>query len=130
MMSGSDRSRKVIERKGIVFSVILICALMIFFTGCLGSANQPPECSILASPNFGDHPLDVTFTMGASDLDGSIESWSLDVEGDGTPDHSGQGGPPQTLVHQYAFSGDFTPTLEVVDDGGKSCRSTVTVSVL
>jgi len=110
--------------------LVIICAFTILLTGCLGSDNQPPECTILASPNFGDHPLEVTFSMGASDLDGSIVSWSLDVEGDGTPEYSGQGGPSQTLVHQYSYSGEFTPTLEVVDDGGKSCTSTDNVSVL
>ena len=42
--------------------------------------NQPPTCSLSANPRSGKAPLTVTFTMSASDPDGSISIWGLDVD--------------------------------------------------
>ena len=110
----------------VTFSVLL----MVAYSGCLGSDNQPPTCHLLASPNFGNHPLNVTFSLGASDIDGSIASWSFDVDGDGTSEYSGAGGPPEVLEHTYEFSGEYLPTLRVTDDGGSSAEASDNVSVL
>jgi PKD repeat protein len=110
--------------------ILIATAMVITMAGCLDGGNQPPQCSILSSPNFGPHPLDVTFSLGASDIDGQISQWGLDVDGNGNPEYSGEGGPPSAISHQYTISGEYTPTLKVVDDGGKECTSTDSVSVL
>jgi hypothetical protein len=109
--------------------LVLISILTVGLTGCIDS-NQSPNCFISASPNFGNAPLEVTFTMSADDVDGHVATWSLDVDGDGDPDYSGDGGPPQTLDHSYEFSGEYVPTLRVTDDGSKRAEASVTVSVL
>jgi hypothetical protein len=111
-------------------TLVLVSIFAVGLAGCMDSANQSPNCFISASPNFGNAPLEVTFTLSADDVDGHIATWSLDVDGDGDPDYSGDGGPPQTLDHFYEFSGEYVPTLSVTDDGSKRAEASVTVSVL
>ena len=113
-----------------IIIVIALVLLVVAYSGCVGSTNQAPTCHLLASPNFGDHPLNVTFSLGAGDMDGSIASWTLDVDGDGTPEYSGTGDPPQVLDHAYEFSGEYAPILRVTDDGGGSAEASDNVSVL
>ncbi|MHB1261047.1 MAG: PKD domain-containing protein [Thermoplasmatota archaeon] len=83
-----------------------------------------PVATLSASPSAGAPPLDVTFTMGATD-DGSIASWSLDF-GDGSAAASGTGAPPATQGHTYA-SGAYEATLTVVDDEAKEGSASAAV---
>lgn len=142
-MSGSNSCREPVGRghhdkyptgkrskTWLIIIMVLAALLVMTFSGCLGTANQPPNCYLLASPNFGNHPLNVTFSLGASDTDGSIASWTLDVDGDGASEYSGSGGPPQILDHTYEFSGEYSPTLKVTDDGGRNAEASDSVSVL
>ena len=55
--------------------------------------------------------LDVTFTDGSTDADGTIVSWSWDF-GDGNTSTD------QNPVHAYAASGTYSVSLTVTDDGG------------
>ena len=91
--------------------------------------NQPPVCTISANPDSGDIPLSVTFSLSASDTDGSISSWKLDIDNDGTPEHSGTGNPPSSKQYTYSEVGTFTAKLTVYDDKGKSAYSQVVVVV-
>ncbi|PKK85138.1 MAG: hypothetical protein CVT48_06925, partial [Thermoplasmata archaeon HGW-Thermoplasmata-1] len=55
----------------------VILASGVFITGKIYTPPENPlTCSLSADPTYGDAPLDVTFTMSASDTDGSIASWS------------------------------------------------------
>jgi len=92
--------------------------------------NQPPICSVSANPDFGDAPLFVTFTLGASDPDGWISAWVLDVDGDGNADYSGTGSPPSTQPHTYTTKGTYSVIFIVSDNDGKqSTPDTETVVV-
>jgi PKD repeat protein len=63
--------------------------------------NNPPTCSLSASPSTGNVPLIVSFSMLATDTDGSISSWELDVNDDGVSEYSGLGNPP--TKKEYIF---------------------------
>ncbi|HLE96807.1 MAG TPA: S8 family serine peptidase, partial [Candidatus Thermoplasmatota archaeon] len=91
------------------------------------SATGAPTASLSASPTSGAAPLDVTFTLGASDSDGTIASWSLTF-GDATPASSGSGSPPATVAHTYAAAGSFTATLTVTDNDDLTALATAAVT--
>lgn len=93
------------------------------------AGNQPPSCSLSANPTSGTAPLSVTFSMSASDTDGSISSWALDINNDGSDDYSGTGNPPSTRAHTYQNKGTYTAEFTVTDDDGSSNSNTVTVTV-
>src|SRR5688572_30376943 len=46
-------------------------------------SNEAPHASLLASALTGDLPLDVEFTLHASDPDEDDLAWSFDADGDG-----------------------------------------------
>jgi len=91
--------------------------------------NQPPTCSLIATPQSGDAPLTVTFSISASDPDGNISSWLLDVDGDGTADYSGTGSPPSSRSYTYSSSGSYSALLAVSDNSGTSCFDVVSIDV-
>jgi PKD repeat protein len=83
-----------------------------------GDPNESPTAGFTYSCN----DLDCTFTDQSTDSDGSIVSWSWTF---------GDGGLStlQNPSHTYACSGDYTVTLRVTDDGGRSGIDSQTVSV-
>jgi len=91
--------------------------------------NQKPTCSISANPRSGREPLVVTFSMSASDPDGSISAWVLDVDGDGNADYQGHGNPPSIMTHRYTSEGSYSVMLVVSDDRGETAFATETVNV-
>lgn len=91
--------------------------------------NQPPTCTLSANPTSGEAPLTVTFSMSASDSDGTIASWELDVDSDGTAEYSGSGAPPATQDHTYNDAGTYTAKLIVWDDAGASSSDTADITV-
>jgi hypothetical protein len=111
-------------------TLVLISILTVGLTGCMDGANQSPNCYISVSPSFGKAPINVTFTMSADDVDGYVASWTLDVDGNGDPEYSGDGGPPQTLKHTYQSSIAAMAELKVKDDRGASAKAGVAVSIL
>ncbi|GFP19665.1 hypothetical protein HKBW3S03_01170, partial [Candidatus Hakubella thermalkaliphila] len=94
----------------------------------VGSVNQPPICSLSANPRSGSAPLTVAFTMSASDPDGSISAWALDVNGDGRVDYSGSGNPPSTQAHIYTSPGTYAVILVVSDNNGATASATEAIS--
>lgn len=89
-------------------------------------ANQAPTAALGASPTSGPAPLDVTFSLAATDADGVISSYVLDFD-DG-PAQSGAGLPP-SASHTYAASGAYVATLTVTDNAGATGTASVTVNV-
>ncbi len=91
--------------------------------------NQPPTCSLSASPSMGTAPLTVEFSMTTTDYDGIITNWTLDIDDDGTAEYAGTGNPPATQQHTYTINGTYTATLTVTDNNGATGIDTVTITV-
>ncbi|MCD6171135.1 MAG: PKD domain-containing protein, partial [Thermoplasmata archaeon] len=91
--------------------------------------NSPPICSLQANPESGDAPLTVTFSMMASDVDGKISSWKLDINNDGISEYSGNGSPLQSIQHVYNNAGSYIAKLTVIDDGGAKAYAYATIVV-
>ena len=91
--------------------------------------NQPPTCSLSASPSLGTAPLPVEFSMIATDTDGTITNWTLDIDNDGTFEYTGTGNPPLTQEHIYTANGTYIAKLLVTDNNGTTGTDTVTITV-
>lgn len=91
--------------------------------------NNPPTCTLSASPDSGNAPLTTTFSMTANDSDGTISSWELDVDNDGTAEYNGSGSPPATQQHTYNSPDTYTAELTVWDDDGATGDATQTIAV-
>ena len=90
------------------------------------STNQAPTSTIAANRTSGNAPVDVQLTLGGTDADGSVASWSLSF-GDGAST-SGVG-LPTSRTHQYAAGGTYQANLTVTDDDGATTTSSVTITV-
>jgi len=91
--------------------------------------NNPPTCTLSATPSSGIVPLTLNFSMSASDSDGSITAWQLDVDNDGSAEYSGTGSPPATQQHIYVSSGTYTAKLMVTDNNNDTGYATATITV-
>jgi PKD repeat protein len=81
-------------------------------------ANQSPYCDISSHPSDGVAPLYVTFELSATDIDGYISSWSVDINphDGGDIEYSGSGEPPEMLTHIFLDPGSYQVRIMVVDD--------------
>ncbi|WP_052696197.1 PKD domain-containing protein [Palaeococcus ferrophilus] len=87
------------------------------------SMNTPPECSLTATPESGQFPLEVEFNIGMNDTDSELR-WVMnfgdgeEIEGNGT-----------TARHTYTSEGLYIPSLTVYDPWGanSSCIASVNV---
>lgn len=86
-------------------------------------SNKGPDASLTANVTSGTAPLDVRFSLSATDPDGDALSWTLDVEGQ-QPD-SGTGLP--ATVERSFGQGSWSVTL-IVSDG--SATDVASVSLL
>lgn len=93
------------------------------------NSNIPPTCTLTANPNSGEAPLTTDFSMTASDSDGTINSWELDIDNDGTAEYNGSGNPPASQLHTYSSSGTYIAELTVWDDDGATGTDTNTITV-
>ena len=93
------------------------------------STNQAPTCTLSADKNSGKAPLEVTFSMTASDPDGVIGAWGLETTNDGEAEYSGLGYPPLTLSHTFNTPDNYNVKLVVMDDGGLGAWQVVTIVV-
>lgn len=112
---------------------------LLWMTGCIGTEkneiasigeeNNLPICSLSANPMHGYRPLNVTFSMNASDIDGYITFWSLDINNDGLAEFSGSGAPPSTIQYTYQEPGTYVAKLIVNDNNGSTASKSITVTV-
>lgn len=86
------------------------------------SPNVAPTVAPAAAPPTGVEPLSVTFTGNAVDPDGSIV-YTLWNFGDGTTSNDAN------PTHIYSCDGNYTASVEVVDDRGAVTSATVAVAV-
>ena len=88
------------------------------------TSNEPPECSISATPASGKQPLDVTFQLSLSDPNNDPLSWKMDF-GDGTE----LTGNSTEVLHTYADPGSYPVRLTVYDrwNANSTCSATVNV---
>ncbi|MEM2715964.1 MAG: tandem-95 repeat protein, partial [Candidatus Thermoplasmatota archaeon] len=93
------------------------------------AANQPPTCSLNANVSHGYAPLYVNFIMNASDADGNIIAWELDVNNDGIAEYNGSA-LPSTVQHVYANPGNFKAKLIVRDDKGAISTANISIYVI
>jgi hypothetical protein len=89
--------------------------------------GHAPDADIVAFPDSGYPPLEVTLDAGASTDDGTIVKYEWDWEGDGTWD-SDTGNTPITN-YTYTVAGTFHPAVRVTDDEGLSSIASTTVEV-
>ncbi len=88
-------------------------------------ANRAPQAAFgytPSSPKTGDQ---ITFTSGSTDADGSIVSYSWDLNGD---DQFGDSG-ASTAQASFATPGSHTVKLQVTDNSGATDVASVTVQV-
>jgi len=74
----------------------------------------------------GDPGKVITFTATGEDVDGTIEEYAWDFNGDGVYDWNGTAA---TTTHTYSGPGEYTAKLRVTDDGGATGFDTVSVTV-
>jgi glucose/arabinose dehydrogenase/PKD repeat protein len=88
----------------------------------VGTANRSPNASAVASPNYGDLPLAVSFDGSEShDVDGDPLTYDWDF-GDGTAHAT-----TATAKHTYTMAKTYTATLRVTDSHGASDMATVRI---
>lgn len=88
-----------------------------------GPGGNAPTASFTFSPLGGHAPLDITFDASASsDPDGEITNYNWNFGDTFT-------GAGQTVLHRYETQGEYTVTLTVTDDSGKTDSTTHTVIV-
>jgi PKD repeat protein len=94
-----------------------------------GAADQPPTAALTATSLEGQAPLNVTFTINATDADGDDLAWNLDF-GDGSALATGTGTNgtlSATSTHAFA-AGNHTAILNVTA-GQLSTLANVTIVV-
>ena len=85
----------------------------------------PPVADLDASATTVTTADTVDFDASdSSDVDGTIESYEWDFDGDGTTDATGA-----TVSHSYAETGLYEATITVVDDAGGTDTATVQITV-
>ncbi len=112
--------------KSVAVVVVGLMLMAVMFSGCTAKTLI---ASLSADPSWGYAPLEVTFTMGATNSNGTVVSWTLDVDNDGTAEYSGNGTPPATQSHTYTTVDTYTAKLTVVGSDRTSDYAVETISV-
>ncbi|MCR4391913.1 MAG: PKD domain-containing protein [Candidatus Acetothermia bacterium] len=109
-------------------SVGKVAVLVLLGLGLSGCAwlFTPLQAVLTATPTSGVAPLSVTFSAAGST--GTIVSFTLDFETDGTVDYTGTD-ITVAVVHTYDAPGTYTATLTVQDARGRTNAATVTITV-
>lgn len=87
---------------------------------------SPSISSITATPSSSTAPASVTFSVTASDPDGTIALYEWDFDGNGTYDVSTASNPAS---YTYNSAGTYSVTVRVTDDSGVTATSSTTVTI-
>jgi len=121
MLSTDTRSgteiRKIIQN----FSVLAVITIAVCSSGCINE-DQRPIVSVDVGPTSGYQPLQVSFSINATDPDGSIETYFIDF-GDGNASHE------REVTHTYTKAGTYTVNITVTDDKGYSTSKHIIITV-
>ncbi|MGB1696961.1 MAG: PKD domain-containing protein [Thermoplasmatota archaeon] len=90
------------------------------------TTNTPPQVSVALNQSMDD-PWLVHFEINASDPDGDFLFWSLDADGDGSPEGDGSEF-PATISHQYEAAGTYNISV-LVDDGAAGTYANTTLTL-
>ncbi|MDF4222870.1 PKD domain-containing protein [Maribacter sp. M208] len=85
-------------------------------------SSGAPIANIVATPQTGDTPLDVSFNASGSSGDNAIVSYAWDY-GDGTM------GSGITSTHTYTLVGNFTAKLTITDSAGLKDTENILITV-
>lgn len=91
------------------------------------SVNSAPSVLVSASPDSGSAPLSVNFSATVSDVDGLVNRFDWDFDGDGVIDQSSTSSAEATFFYQKA--GLYHAKLTVYDNDGLSNSDSVAISV-
>ena len=91
------------------------------------SVTSAPSVLASASPNSGNSPLLVNFAATVSDVDGVVQRFEWDFDGNGVTDHSSTSSADAAFTYQKA--GLYHAKLTVYDNDGLSSNDTVDISV-
>jgi len=143
-IEGLKKQQKDILRLIIVLGFIAVIvmigliAMAFIYSGLEGSptesggenpTNQSPKAHLTASPTSGYASLEVTFYLSATDSDGTISSWALDIDNDGDMDYMATGSPPTSQKHTYPTTGKYEAKFIVYDNNHSSAYDTVGITV-
>jgi hypothetical protein len=109
-------------RLTVVDSSGLIATDSVELTVTRGS-QQPPRCSLTATPSAGPVPLDVTYLVSYSDGDGEVRSSVVRFDDGFTSSEL-------RVDRRHLAPGHLTARLEVVDDADLKCFDSLRVSAL
>ncbi|MFC4588527.1 ThuA domain-containing protein [Sphaerisporangium corydalis] len=89
------------------------------------SGNRAPIAKAAADKTSGPAPLTVAFdSAGSRDPDGTAITLAWDFDGNGTTDST-----DAAPSHTYQENGDFSATLTVTDEGGKTASASIPIVV-
>jgi len=89
--------------------------------------NLPPTVSLAADPAAGQAPLAVQFIAIAGDLDGVIELYEWDLDGDGLYEQAT--GPTPYIDFTYTSAGTYDAAVQVTDNDGATATASAVVEV-
>jgi hypothetical protein len=108
----------------VYFTVIDDQGAMDNFTQTINVTNVGPSASftLLSSPPFMvDTPL--MFQDNSSDLDGYLVNWTWNL-GDGSWEYG------TVVYHNYTKEGNYTVTLEIMDNDGTGANKSLIVTII
>ncbi len=87
--------------------------------------NLAPQVASFAAAPVAGGPRRYSFSVSASDIDGTVEAARWDFDGDGLVDRTTSA---LSSVYEYTAPGQYQAAVQVVDDFGTSTTATVAVS--
>ena len=91
-------------------------------------SNIQPSADIAATAVSGIAPLTIGFIgSGSFDVDGILEKYEWDFDGDGTFDLDS--GSDSTVLFSYSEPGSYTALLRVTDNSGDTAEDTIEIGV-
>ena len=91
--------------------------------------KHPLVATLSANRTQGPAPLNISFQLDISDVDGSLSSWTLDINNDGADEYTGSGKPPTVICHLYESPGTHTARFSLTNRDGSTDTEYLTITV-